>query len=114
MNVSKLVTKKEACEFMKFVKHSEYIIVEQLNKTPIKISLLSLLQNFEPHCNALIKALDRAYVAYNIFVDGVDQLIENIMASTFIAFIDEKIPLESRGSTKALYVIVKCKSHIMP
>ena len=29
---SKPVTEKEACEFLKFVKHSEYSVIEQLNK----------------------------------------------------------------------------------
>ena len=48
-----------------------------------------------------MKTFNRAYVALNIFVDGVEQLIENIIASTFITFTDEKIT-------------VKCKSHIMP
>ena len=56
----------------------------------------------------------RAYVDHNIFVDGVDQLIKNITMGTFIAFIDEEIPLEGRGSTKALYITFKCKNHIMP
>ena len=31
------VTKKEAKEFLKFIKHSEYSIVEQLHKLPAKI-----------------------------------------------------------------------------
>ena len=42
-NVSKLVTEKEACKFLKFVKHSKYNVIEQLNKMPARISLLSLL-----------------------------------------------------------------------
>ena len=28
------ITDAEACEFLKFIKHSEYHVVEQLNKTP--------------------------------------------------------------------------------
>ena len=43
------ITKAEACEFLKFIKHNEYNLVEQLNKTPSRISLLSLLTSFEPH-----------------------------------------------------------------
>ena len=72
VNVSKSVIEKEACEFLKFEKHSKYSIIEQLNKTQTRISLLSLLQNFEPHHLTLMKAFSRAYVAHNIFVDGVD------------------------------------------
>ena len=43
------VSEAEANEFLKFIKHSEYSIVEQLHKLPAKISLLSLMLNFEPH-----------------------------------------------------------------
>ena len=35
------ITEKEAEEFLKFIKHSEYSIVEQLHKLPAKISLLA-------------------------------------------------------------------------
>ena len=35
-NSSKPITKKEASEFLKFIKHSEYSVIKQLNKTPIK------------------------------------------------------------------------------
>ena len=113
-DASRPLTEKEAGEFLKFVKHSEYSIVEQLNKTPTKISLLSLLQNSKSHHNALLKVLSEAYVAQNISIDGVDQLIGNITASTCISFTDEEIPLEGRGSIKALHITIKCKSYIMP
>ena len=39
---NKPITKKEASKFLKFIKHSEYSVIEQLNKTPSRISLLSL------------------------------------------------------------------------
>ena len=39
---NKPITEREASEFLKFIKHSEYSVIEQLNKTPTKISLLSL------------------------------------------------------------------------
>ena len=111
---SQPITKKEASEFMKFIKHSEYSVIEQLNKTPTRISLLSLFQNSEVHRNALLKALDEAYVTPTISVDGIDQLVGNIMTSAGIAFTDEEIPLEGRDSIKALHITIKCKSHIMP
>ena len=37
------VTEIEANKFLKFIKHSEYNIVEQLHKLPAKISLLALM-----------------------------------------------------------------------
>ena len=51
------VIEMEAKEFLKFIKHSEYNIVEQLHKLPAKISLLALMLNFEPHKEAVLKVL---------------------------------------------------------
>ena len=62
---NELVTEAEANEFLKFIKHSEYNIVEQLHKVPAKISLLALLLNSEPHRKAMLKVLKQAYVPYN-------------------------------------------------
>ena len=59
------VTEKEAEEFLKFIKHSEYSIVEQLHKLSAKISLLALMMNSEPHREAVLKVLKLAYVPHN-------------------------------------------------
>ena len=45
--INEPVTTIETDEFLKFIKHSEYSIVEQLHKLPAKISLLALMLNFE-------------------------------------------------------------------
>ena len=89
---SKSVTEKEACEFLKFIKHSEYSVIEQLNKMSARISLLSLFQNSKTHRNALLRALGEAYVAPTILIDGIDQLVGNITANVCIAFTDKEIP----------------------
>ena len=73
-----------------------------------------MFQNLETHRNAILKALGEAYVTPNLSVDGVDQLIENIIAGACIAFIDEKIPLKGWDSIKALHITVKFKSHTVP
>ena len=114
MKESQPIVKKKACEFLKFVKHSEYSIVEQLNKIPARISILSLLQNFELPRNVLLKALDKAYVAQNISVKGIDQLVGNIIVGAFIAFLDDEIPPKGKESTKTLHITIKCKNYIMP
>jgi len=51
--INKPVTEEETNEFLKLVKHSEYSVVEQLKKTPARISLLSLILSSEPHRNTL-------------------------------------------------------------
>ena len=56
----------EADEFLKFIKHSEFSIVEQLHKLSAKISLLALMMNSEPHREAVLKVLKQAYVPHNV------------------------------------------------
>ena len=109
-SISKPVTKKEACEFLKFIKHSEYSVIEQLNKMPARISLLSLFQNLEVHCNALLKALGEAYVTPTISVDGIDQLVGNITTGACIAFTDEEIPLEGRIVIKPSTLLLNARA----
>ena len=47
----------EVNEFLKFIKHSKYSIVEQLHKLPAKISLLALMLHSEPYREAMLKFL---------------------------------------------------------
>ncbi|XP_017648059.2 uncharacterized protein LOC108488281 [Gossypium arboreum] len=98
--VKRPVNEEEAHEFLKFIKHSEYNIVEQLNKQPAQISVLSLLLNSEPHRNTLLKVLNQAYVASNISVEKLDS--------------DDEIPPNGRGSIKALHITTRCKGYIIP
>ncbi|XP_052490792.1 uncharacterized protein LOC128043035 [Gossypium raimondii] len=104
----------EAKEFLKFLKHSEYSIVEQLCKQPARISILVLLLSSEVHRNALLKVLNETYVADDISVNKLDRLVNNISADNFIFFSDDEIPSGRRGSTKALYVTARCKGCTLP
>ena len=81
---------------------------------PAQISMLSLLQNLKLHHNALLKALDKAYVAHNISMKGIDQLVGNIIVGAFIVFSDEEILPKGKRSTKAFHITIKCKNYIMP
>ncbi|KAH1256940.1 hypothetical protein GmHk_03G007006 [Glycine max] len=51
----KTVTLEEAHEFLRLIQQSEFKVVEQLNKTLARISLLELLINSEPHRALLMK-----------------------------------------------------------
>jgi predicted NACHT family NTPase len=53
MEINKPVGEEEANEFLKLMKHSEYSMVEQLKKTPARLSLMSLILSSEPHYNML-------------------------------------------------------------
>ncbi|KAK5770254.1 hypothetical protein PVK06_046404 [Gossypium arboreum] len=110
----KPVDKEEAQEFLKFIKHSEYNVVEQLSKQPARISVLSLLLNLEPHRNALLKVLNQAYVANNVSIEKLDRWINNLNADNFISFSDDEIPPNGRGSVKTLHIITRCKGYIIP
>jgi hypothetical protein len=47
--IKKLVTKEETNEFLKLIKHNEYSVIEQLKRTPARISLLSLILSSKPY-----------------------------------------------------------------
>ena len=55
--INESVTKAEMNEFLKFIKHCKYNIVEQLHKMPAKIFLLALMLNSEPYREAMLKVL---------------------------------------------------------
>ncbi|XP_052490808.1 uncharacterized protein LOC128043049 [Gossypium raimondii] len=112
--VNEPIKKEEAKEYLKFLKHSEYSVVEQLHKQLAHISVLALLLSSEVHRNALMKVLNETYVANDISVNKLDRLINNISADNFIFFNDDEIPSGGRGSTKALHVTTRCRWDILP
>ncbi|KAA0038839.1 Gag-pro-like protein [Cucumis melo var. makuwa] len=106
-----LVSKEEACEFLKLIKQSEYKVIEQLHRTPARISMLSLFMYSEPHRKVLLDILNRAHVGHDVSVNALSEIVENITATNCISFTDEEIPPEGIGHTKALHISVKCKDH---
>ena len=88
------ITEIEANEFLKFIKHSEYSIVEQLHKLPAKISLLALMLHSEPHREAMLKVLKQAYIPHNAPIDKIDRLVGNKMMDNYILFSDDEIPVK--------------------
>ncbi|XVF69348.1 hypothetical protein PTKIN_Ptkin11bG0074000 [Pterospermum kingtungense] len=110
----KPVTEEKEKEFLKYLQHSEYRIVDQLNKLPVRISILQLLLNSEPHRKALDKVLSQAYVEEDTHVEKLETLIENLTAHNHISFSDDEIPPDGRGSVKALYITTICKDYILP
>ena len=112
--INEPVTEMEADEFLKFIKHSEYSIVEQLHKLPAKISLLALMLNSEPHREAVLKILKQAYVPHNASIDKIDRLVGNVMMDNYVSFSDDEIPPDGHGSTKALHITTKVKDCTLP
>ena len=61
IEIDKLVSKEEVSEFLKLMKHNEYSVVKQLKKTPVRISLMSLILSSKRHRNAL-QSVNKTYV----------------------------------------------------
>ncbi|XP_016713524.1 uncharacterized protein [Gossypium hirsutum] len=112
--VNEPIKEEEVREFLKFIKHSEYNIVEQLHKQPARISVLALLLNSEGHRNALLNVLNETYVVDDISVNKLDRLVGNITADNFISFSDDEIPPGGMRSTRALHITTRCKWCILP
>ncbi|KAA3451253.1 hypothetical protein EPI10_034474 [Gossypium australe] len=89
--INEPVKEEEAKEFLKFLKYSEYSVVEQLHKQLARISVLALLLSSNVHRNALMKVLNETYMANDISVNKLDRLIDNISADNFIYFNDDEI-----------------------
>ena len=90
--INEPVTEKEADEFLKFIKHSEYNIVERLYKLLAKISLLALMMNSEPHREVVLKVLKQVYMPHNASIEKIDRLVGNMMMDNYISFSDNEIP----------------------
>ena len=112
--INEHVTEKEADEFLKFIKHSEYNILEQLHKLPAKISLLALMMNSEPYREDVLKVLKQVYVPHNASIEKIDRLVGNVMMDNYISFSDNEIPPNGCGSTKALHITTKVKDCTLP
>ena len=112
--INEPVTEEEADEFLKFIKHNEYSIVEQLHKLPTKISLLALMMNSELHRKTVLKVLKQGYVSYNASIEKIDRLVGNVMMDNYISFSDDEILPNDNGSTKALHITTKVKDCILP
>ncbi|XP_019447293.1 PREDICTED: uncharacterized protein LOC109350516 [Lupinus angustifolius] len=100
------VSNEEACEFLRFIKQSEYKVVDQLNKTPARISLLSLLMSSEAHRNMLLKVLNQAHVNHDITTDRFGGIVNNIVADNYISFCDQELPPEGIGHVRPLHISV--------
>ncbi|XP_073261302.1 uncharacterized protein [Populus alba] len=107
--VNKPVTEEETNEFLKLIKHSEYCIVDQLKKTPAKISIMSLILSSETHRNALQKVLNEAYVPQDIEQKTMEHLVGRIHTTNYLYFTEDELDAKGTRHNKPLYVTVRCK-----
>ena len=83
-------------------------MVVQLNQTPSKISILSLLLCSKTHQNALLKILCSAHVTQDILVAQFEGIVTNIVVGNCLGFYDDELPVEGRSHNKTLHVSMKC------
>ncbi|XP_050895276.1 uncharacterized protein LOC127101883 [Lathyrus oleraceus] len=100
-------------EFLRIIKRSDYKVVDQLNQTPSKIFILSLLLCSEAHRDALIKFLSATHVPQEINVNQFEGIVANITASSHLGFCDNDLPPEGRSHNKALHISIECADTIM-
>ncbi|KAL5127961.1 hypothetical protein HKD37_14G040300 [Glycine soja] len=60
----KEVSLEEASKFLRIIQQSEFKVIEQLNKTPARVSLLELLMSSDPHRALLVKVLNEAHLKF--------------------------------------------------
>ncbi|XP_050915899.1 uncharacterized protein LOC127130992 [Lathyrus oleraceus] len=86
----------EVDEFLRIIKKSDYRVVDQLNQTPSKIPMLSLLMCSEAHRDALVKFLRTAHVPQEIPVCQFEGVVNNIATSLSLGEGEiREVPLQS-------------------
>ena len=80
----KKISTKEVNEFLWIIQQSEFKVIEQLNKTPARVSLLELLMNSEPPL--LVKILNKTHVAQDISIEVFRGIINNLTANNYPTF----------------------------
>ncbi|XP_050889569.1 uncharacterized protein LOC127094840 [Lathyrus oleraceus] len=109
----KSITFEESQEFLKLIKKSDFKIVDQLNQTPSKISILSSRLSSEAHHKALLKVLNVSHVMQDITVDQFDDVVSNITASRYLGFNEAEVPFEGNGHNKELHILVTCTDSLL-
>src|SRR3954469_14496891 len=109
----KETSNKDAEEFLALIKKSDYRVVDQLQQTPSKISLLSLLIHSEKHRDALMKILNAAHVTKDITVNQFDGMVANLTAGACLGFSDNELSPQGKAHNKALHISLQCgKAHL--
>ncbi|RDY06251.1 hypothetical protein CR513_09798, partial [Mucuna pruriens] len=84
-----------------------------MNKTPVRISLLSLLLNSKTHWNLLLKILKEAHEAQDITVERFSNLVNNITSKGHLTFSDDEILVEGKKHNQPLHISVRCDDYMI-
>ncbi|XP_058749649.1 uncharacterized protein LOC131622626 [Vicia villosa] len=68
-------SRKEMDEILKLIKMSYYKIMDQLHRTPYKISIMELLTCSPAHRDSLMKIIDQAFVDHDVTLDQFNGVV---------------------------------------
>ncbi|XP_050890917.1 uncharacterized protein LOC127096379 [Lathyrus oleraceus] len=103
----------ELDEFVCIIKRSDYTVVDQLDQTLSKTSMLSLLMCSEAHCDALVKFLKASHVLQELSVCQFEGVANNRDTNMSLGFNDEELPTEERNHKKTLHISIECVDTIL-
>lgn len=107
------VLQEEVEEFLRLIRKSDNKMVDQLNHTPSKISILSLLLSSKDHRGAILKVLNEEHITHNISINQFNEVVANITASSCLEFSNDELPPEGQAHNKALHTSVKCQDNLL-
>ncbi|XP_049381345.1 uncharacterized protein LOC125845898 [Solanum stenotomum] len=108
-NQKRVVTEAEVEDFWRKMPTKEYLVVEQLKKTPAQISLMALLMNSATHRNALVKVLSEAYVPAETTSENFSAMVGQVLEANKVTFHEDELLPEGLGHNKALNITVRCR-----
>lgn len=106
--LKKDVSLEEGQEFLRLIKKRDFKILDQLEQTPFKISILSLLLSYEAHRKPLMKVLSATHVMHDITVDQFDNVVVNITSCQYLDFNEAELLADGIAHNKALHISVTC------
>ena len=83
-------------------------MIQQLNKSPTKITILALLLSSEVYHEALLKVLEETHIPTGITDSSFRGMVSLVLATNHVSFLDNELPPEGRDHTLAMHIIVKC------
>ncbi|XP_050914623.1 uncharacterized protein LOC127129497 [Lathyrus oleraceus] len=113
LSLKAAVTHDEVEEFLRIIKKSDYKVVDQLNQTPSKISMFSLLLSSEAHKDSLMKVLSVVDITKDITMEQFDDLIACVTTGNFLGFNDDELPVEGKNHNKARHISLRCIDTIL-
>ncbi|XP_070008604.1 uncharacterized protein [Nicotiana sylvestris] len=95
------------------IQAKEYSIIDQLNKTPVQISILALLQSSDAYRNALLKVLSEAYVLSNITGGEMANMVGQVLESHKITFHEDELPPEGLSHNTTLHITMQYEDYFI-